>query len=407
MKKIIVITGILLIILSFANTVYAEAIPELPADWSSPYYIIGEDSEGRVFIHGFSDISGLYATEGTRPSLITTVDIMKQTNRYWPQYGEHEFSQDSYIDPYGPTSQYGDMAFKSSLYGTIWDNIIYINFTVRRQDGSIFMRPTGWTPIMNINLVDILTGAGLTPENPTIFDYFAGIQFDYDGFLGKLGIKLEAKKEGQDTYVPIQEWEYPEGGGTVNIDSHDIAYYNNASYKLTIYDNDEVINNYYYTVQTDVKNPYVDINYPVNGSSYDYYPNVNIRYRDMGELYIYINGSLYKRIQTKNKEGIEVIEGINGLFDIGLNTVYVEDVNSQTVATVQYMVMREGSDLSGELSEFEAESWVQELFNRVMNEYSMFFTYVKGIYSFLPVEIVGLVVIIMMLAVILWFTGRK
>lgn len=234
---------------------------------------------------------------------------------------------------------------------------------------------------------------------------FIGIDFDYSGFLGDLKVKLGKKEEGS-TYKIIKEWQYPKGEGHVSIPASEIPQGNKGEYIITIYEGDTIINQYPYTLNVE-ENPYCEINYPVNGQEYEYYPNVNIQYYNMGRLYIYINGEMYKQIDTKNKEGIEVIDGKNGLFDIGTNTVSVKDSNGQDVATVQYMVMREGSDLSGELSEFEAESWVQELFNRIMNEYSMFFKYVKGIYSFLPVEIVGLVVIIMMLSVILWFTGRK
>lgn len=277
---------------------------------------------------------------------------------------------------------------------------IYSNFTSAAYDART---------LNQISIIDYILGTGTTEENPTIFDYFAGINFDYEGFLGKVGIKLEAKKEGQETYVPIQEWEYPEGDGTVNIDSHDIVYYNNASYKLTIYDDDEVINNYYYIVNvTNEKQPYVDIIYPSNGFQYEYFPNINIEYYDMGDLKIYINEVLYKRISTSGKEGIEVIPGTHSLFQIGLNTIYVEDSNSQTVATVQYMIMREGDDPTIiDEPEFDSDGWVKELYQRIMSEYSQFFIYIKNIYSFLPYEILGLVVIVIMLSVVLWFTGRK
>ncbi len=260
-----------------------------------------------------------------------------------------------------------------------------------------------------MNLVDYVLGTGTTSDNPTIFDYFAGINFDYDGFLGKVGIKLEAKKDGHESYVPVQEWEYPAGEGSVNIDSHDIAYYDNASYKLTIYDGDEVINNCYYIVNTtNEKQPYIDIIYPSNGFQYEYFPNINIEYFDMGDLRIYINEVLYKRISTTGKEGIEVVPGTHSLFQIGLNTIYVEDSNNQTVATVQYMVMREGEDPTIiDEPEFDSDSWVRELYQRIMSEYSQFFIYLKNIYSFLPYEILGLVVIVIMLSVVLWFTGRK
>jgi hypothetical protein len=234
---------------------------------------------------------------------------------------------------------------------------------------------------------------------------FFGIDFDYSNFFGDLKLTI-GKKQEDSTYKIIKEWQYPKGAGHVSIPATEIPQGNTGEYVITIYEGNTIINQYPYTLNVE-EGPYCDINYPVNGQDYDYFPNVNIQYNDMGRLYIYINGEVYKTIQTNDKRGIEVIDGKNGLFDIGSNTVSVKDGNGQVVATVQYMVMREGSDFSGELSEFEAESWVQELFNRIMNEYSMFLTYVKGIYSFLPVEIVGLVAIVIMLAVVLWFTGRK
>ena len=234
---------------------------------------------------------------------------------------------------------------------------------------------------------------------------FFGIDFDYSGFFGDLRVQL-GKKEESGTYKIIKEWQYPRGSGHVSIPANEIPQGNKGEYMITIYEGDTIINQYPYTLNVD-KEPYCEINYPVNGMSYDYFPNVNIRYYDMGRLYIYINGEMYKQIQTKDKEGIEVVSGKFDLFDIGLNTVTVMNSSGQDVATVQYEVLREGADPTGELPEFEAESWVKELFNRIMNEYSLFFEYVKSMYAFLPVEIVGLVGIIMMLSVILWFTGRK
>lgn len=235
---------------------------------------------------------------------------------------------------------------------------------------------------------------------------FFGIDFEYSGFFGDLKVQL-GKKEESGTYKTIKEWQYPKGSGHVSIPASEIPQGNKGEYVITIYEGDTIINQYPYILNVEEKEPYCEINYPVNGQSYNYYPNVNIRYYDMGFLNIYINGEMYKRISTNGEEGIEVIDGKNGLFDVGMNTVSVKDSDGQVVATVQYMVMREGLEPNEELPEYEAESWVQELFNKIMNEYSLFFEYVRGIYGFLPVEIVGLVVIIMMLAVVLWFTGRK
>jgi len=235
---------------------------------------------------------------------------------------------------------------------------------------------------------------------------FFGIDFDYSGFFGDLKIQL-GKKQESGTYKIIKEWQYPKGEGHVSIPESEIPQGNKGEYVIYIYEGDTIINQYPYTLNVEEKGPYCEINYPVNGQNYNYYPNVNIKYNDMGKLYIYINGEMYKQIYTKDKEGIEVIDGTNKLFDIGLNTVSVKDSNGQVVATVQYMVMREGPDPNEELPEYEPENWVKEIFNKIMDEYSLFFEYVRGIYGFLPVEIVGLVIIIMMLAVVLWFTGRK
>ena len=234
---------------------------------------------------------------------------------------------------------------------------------------------------------------------------FFGIDFEYSGFFGDLTVQL-GKKEESGTYKTIKEWQYPKGSGHVSIPASEIPQGNKGEYMITIYEGGTIIQQFPYTLNVE-KEPYCEINYPVNGQSYNYKPNVNIRYYNMGRLYIYINGEMYKQIQTKDREGIEVIEGKNDLFDIGMNTVMVKDSNGQVVATVQYEVLREGLDSDYELPEFEAESWVRELFNRIMNEHSLFFEYVKSIYAFLPVEIIGLVGIIMMLSVILWFTGRK
>ena len=234
---------------------------------------------------------------------------------------------------------------------------------------------------------------------------FFGIDFDYSNFFGDLKLTI-GKKQEDNTYKEIKEWVYPPGAGHVSIPADEIPQGNTGEYIITIYEGDTIISQYPYVLNVE-KESYCEINYPVNGQSYNYYPNVSIRYNDMGKLYLYINGEMYKQIQTKDREGIEVIDGNNDLFDIGMNTVSVKDNDGQVVATVQYEVLREGLDPGYELPEFEAESWVKELFNRIMNEYSMFFEYVRGIYAFLPVELIGLVGIIMMLSVILWFTGRK
>ena len=186
---------------------------------------------------------------------------------------------------------------------------------------------------------------------------FFGIDFDYSGFFGDLKLQI-GKKQESGTYKIIKEWQYPKGSGHVSIPASEIPQGNKGEYMITIYEGDTIINQYPYVLNVEEKQSYCDINYPVNGQSYNYYPNVNIRYFDMGRLYIYVNGEMYKQIQTKDREGIEVIEGKNDLFDIGMNTVLVKDSNGQVVATVQYEVLREGQEPNGELPEFEAESWV-------------------------------------------------
>ncbi len=268
------------------------------------------------------------------------------------------------------------------------------------------MHPDWGYPITDIIYMNYASGlAEVTLEVEENQNSFLGLDFDYSGFWGDLKIQL-GKKQESGTYKVIKEWQYPKGSGHVSIPADEIPQGNKGEYVITIYEGDTIINQYPYTLNVE-KESYCEINYPVNGQSYNYKPNVNIRYFDMGRLYIYINGEMYKQIQTKDREGIEVIDGKNDLFDVGMNTVSVKDSKGQVVATVQYEVLREGLETEYELPEFEAESWVRELFSRIMNEYSMFFEYVKSMYAFLPVEIVGLVGIIMMLSVILWFTGRK
>lgn len=275
-----------------------------------------------------------------------------------------------------------------------------------RQGGTIITMPSWGMYVHDFIYMNYASGlAETTLEVEENQSSFFGIDFDYSGFFGDLKLQI-GKKQESGTYKIIKEWQYPKGSGHVAIPASEIPQGNKGEYMIMIYEGDTIINQYPYVLNVD-KESYCEINYPVNGQRYNYCPNVNIRYYDMGKLYIYINGEMYKQIYTKDKEGIEVILGKNELFDIGLNDVSVKDSNGQVVATVQYEVLREGLDPDYELPEFEAESWVRELFNRIMNEYSLFFEYVKSMYAFLPVEIVGLVGIIMMLSVILWFTGRK
>ena len=299
-------------------------------------------------------------------------------------------------------------------YQIRWENVSYEIYQYSINEGGPWVRKgktinnsENWgTRQHDIIFMNYASGlAEVTLEVEENQSSFFGIDFDYSGFFGDLKLQIGKKQEGG-TYKIIKEWQYPKGSGHVSIPASEIPQGNTGEYIITIYEGDTIIQQYPYTLNVE-KESYCEINYPVNGQSYNYYPNVNIRYYDMGKLYIYINGEMYKQIQTANREGIELIDGQNELFDIGLNDVTIKDSNGQVVATVQYMVMREGSDPDYELPEFEAESWVKELFDKIMNEYSLFFEYVKSMYAFLPVEIIGLVGIIMMLSVILWFTGRK
>lgn len=394
MKKLICAIIVIIMVITFTVNIYAEMIPSelfpLP---------ISTEPEHLIYMHLYiwdSDIG-----DGTIRCVYTELPCLEYDTHYAQTYKDSE-------------GVWHQSDWELFIYNTVSEKWSKNGTTVRDSSHTITKDCTIYlinsTPMLtSINLVDDIAGTGTTPENPTIFDYFAGINFDYEGFLGKVGVKLEAKKDGQESYVPIQEWEYPEGEGTVNIDSHDIAYYNNGDYRVTIYEGDRVVNTYYYIVNTTTeKQPYIDIIYPSNGFQYEYFPNINIEYFDMGDLRIYINEVLYKRISTTGKEGIEVVPGTHSLFQIGLNTIYVEDINSQTVATVQYMVMREGDDPTIIVEpEFDSDNWVRELYQRIMSEYSQFFIYIKNIYSFLPYEILGLVVIVIMLSVVLWFTGRK
>lgn len=373
MKKISVLI-ILVIIMSIGVSVYAEysePLPEQPSDMPCIFISKNVHDWGNVYVLYYSNIP--VRLEDYR-QLITGKwgwDVIHPQGQRLRKYIQNEGSSEWQFQ--------GTFNYSEDTNGGFTEYVVYTNYSIGQT------------------LVDL----EVAEENYSFF----GIDFEYSNFFGDLKLEL-GKKQEDSTYKILKEWQYPSGAGHVSIPADEIPQENKGEYIIIIKEGDMIVNQYPYTL--DVKeSPYCEINYPVNGQDYDYYPNVNIQYYDMGRLYIYINGEMYKQINTENKEGIEVIDGKNGLFDIGQNTVSVKDSNGQVVATVQYMVMREGSDLSGELSEFEAESWVQELFNRIMNEYSMFFTYVKGIYSFLPVEIVGLVVIIMMLAVVLWFTGRK
>lgn len=379
MKKYLVLLLIVVsIILSLSITVNAEYIEPLPANSHNlPYMLIVHYDDGP---HSNASYAIIYSSE---PLYVISTDAYGDETGYLKMDtldGGKIITLHTYIQIEGEYT-WGNESYSENFGGNLTcSDIVYANYS--------------------------LGLASTTFELEESQSSFFGIDFDYSGFFSDLHVKL-GKQEDNGTYKIIKEWQYPKGDGHVSIPASEIPQGNKGEYIITILEGDTIINQYPYTLNVEEKGPYCEINYPVNGQDYDYFPNVNIRYYDMGRLYIYINGEMYKQIQTKNKEGIEVVEGSNDLFDIGLNTVTVRDSNGQAVATVQYMVMREGSDTSIEHPEFEAESWVQELFNRIMNEYSLFFTYVKGIYSFLPVEIVGLVVIIMMLAVILWFTGRR
>ena len=374
MKKIAVII-IFVIIVSVgvsAYAVYIEPLPEQPSELPCIYIFKELGVSGQAIytlyyanvpmrLGDYVELTGdRYVWQVIYPQGITFRKYVQiEGNSDWEYHGVYSYNEDK--------------------VGGIADYVVYTNTSMGKA------------------VVDL----EVSENNSSFF----GIDFDYSGFFGDLRVQL-GKKEESGTYKIIKEWQYPKGSGHVSIPASEIPQGNKGEYMITIYEGDTIINQYPYVLNVK-KESYCEINYPVNGQSYNYYPNVNIRYYDMGRLYIYINGEMYKQIQTKDKEGIEVVSGKVDLFDIGLNTVTVMSSSGQDVATVQYEVLREGLDSDYELPEFEAESWVGELFSRIMNEYSLFFEYVKSMYVFLPVEIVGLVGIIMMLSVILWFTGRK
>ena len=377
MKKIFFLMIIFVIIVSVGVAVYAAYIEPLPENtYNLPYMIITYQRAGE---HSSKNTYSLVYTD--RPIEVVSLDAFGDETGYMAlgvlegHYAMHEFLQDE-----GNEWWYGEYYTPGTDGAWTCHEIVYCNYS--------------------------LGLASTTFELEENQSSFFGIDFDYSGFFGDLKLQI-GKKQEDGTYKIIKEWQYPKGSGHVSIPENEIPQGNKGEYAIIIYEGDTIINQYPYIMNVEEKEPYCEINYPVNGQSYNYYPNVNISYFDMGRLYIYINGEMYKQIQTKDKEGIEVIDGQNDLFDLGMNTVSVKDSDGQVVATVQYEVMREGLDSDYELSEFEAESWVQELFNRIVNEYSLFFEYVESIYAFLPVEIIGLVGIIMMLSVILWFTGRK
>ena len=369
MKKVFFIVIIFVVIMSIGVSVYAEYIEPLPNQPSEYPYIFIEYSMNSYQLY-YSNIP------------LGVDNYREWGDKYvWDLIYPQGVEFVKYVQPEDSTQWYchGTFSFDEETRQYVIEYIIYANYSV----GSA--------------LIDL--------EVSEYNNSFFGIDFDYSGFWGDLRVQL-GKKEESGTYKTLKEWQYPKGSGHVSIPANEIPQGNTGEYVITIYEGDTIINQYPYVLNVE-KESYCEINYPVNGQSYNYFPNVNIRYYDMGRLYIYINGEMYKQIQTKDREGIEVVSGKVDLFDIGLNTVTVMNSSGQDVATVQYEVLREGVDPDVEYSEFEAESWVQELFNRIMNEYSLFFEYVKSIYAFLPVEIVGLVGIIMMLSVILWFTGRK
>ena len=371
MKKVFFIVIIFVVIMSIGVSVYAEYTEPLPTQPSEYPYIFICKEAGRYYALYYSNIPIRLENYRELYSGKYVWDVIHPQGQKLAKYIEDE--------EYPGWTYGGIFEYFEDTNGGYTEYIVYTNASI----GQTF--------------VDL----EVEEENYSFF----GIDFEYSNFFGDLKLEL-GKKQEDSTYKILKEWQYPSGAGHVSIPADEIPQENKGEYIIIIKEGDTIVNQYPYTLDVE-EGPYCEINYPVNGQDYDYYPNVNIQYNNMGRLYIFINGEVYKTIQTNNKKGIEVIDGRNGLFDIGSNTVAVKDSDGQVVATVQYMVMREGADPSLEYPEFEAESWVQELFNRIMNEYSLFFTYVKGIYSFLPVEIVGLVVIIMMLAVILWFTGRK
>jgi len=375
-KYFIMFLIVITIILAFSIAAYAEyELPDtMPTNTENLPYIVylyvSPDSNNQQYKVIYTSVPHyiIYETEflGRQCYLMRWENVRYEVWQYDIKEG-------------GPWKRLGDGVNYSDSWGAYLDDIIYMNYASGLAEVTLEVE-----------------------ENQSSF---FGIDFDYSGFFGDLKLQI-GKKQEDSTYKIIKEWQYPRGSGHVSIPASEIPQGNKGEYMITIYEGDTIINQYPYVLNVE-KDPYCEINYPVNGQSYNYFPNVNIRYFDMGRLYIYINGEMYKQIQTKDRDGIEVIDGNNDLFDIGMNTVSVKDSNGQVVATVQYEVLREGVDPNVEYPEFEAESWVRELFNRIMNEYSLFFEYVKSMYAFLPVEIVGLVGIIMMLSVILWFTGRK
>lgn len=373
MKKIFQII-IVVIIMSIGVSVYAEYIEPLPEQPSDcPYLFIGKyEASSKQYVLIYTN----------KPVRLENYRLWIDGRYVWDLIYPEGTKEVKYIQLEGETDwdYVGTRYYEEGADHYIIDYPVYVNYSL---------------------------GIGTTTfeleENQLSF---FGIDFDYSGFFGDLKLQIGKKQEGGTTYKTIKEWQYPKGSGHVSIPASQIPQGNKGEYIITIYEGDTIIQQFPYTLNVE-KESYCEINYPVNGQSYNYYPNVNIRYYDMGRLSVYINGEMYKQIQTKDREGIEVIDGKNGIFDVGMNTVSVKDGNGQVVATVQYEVLREGLDPGNELPEFEAESWVQELFDKIMNEYSLFFEYVKSMYAFLPVEIVGLVGIIMMLSVILWFTGRK
>jgi len=378
MKRIIQII-IFVIIVSIGVAVYAGYTEPIPDNrYNLPYMIILYNDEGK---HAHENYRLIYSSV---PLVVTELDFYGDETGYMGLRGmvgdEEKFTVHYYI--YEKSTGWYEMYYRTSEdRRTVWTcmEIVYTNYSV-----------------------GLATTTFELEENQSSF---FGIDFDYSCFWGDLKLQI-GKKEESGTYKILKEWQYPKGSGHVSIPAGEIPQGNKGEYVIIIYEGDTIIQQFPYTMNVE-EGPYCEINYPVNGMSYEYFPNVNIRYKDMGRLYIYINGKIYKVIYTKDIEGIEVIDGNDKRFDIGMNTVTVEDSNYKVVATVQFEVLREGPDLGGGIPEYEAESWVKELFNKIMNEYSLFFEYVRGIYGFLPVEIVGLVVIIMMLAVILWFTGRK
>lgn len=376
MKKYVVLFLIVVsIILLLSNTVHAAYAEPLPENkYGLPYMII-------IYLRGghHAGYDAYQVIYTSRPLVVKSLD--------W-------FGDDTGVLGIGVLEGTYDIHLYEQKVGAGWREVYY--------DKNINGNWT-CTEIVNTNYsLGVVTFE--LEENQSSF---IGIDFDYSWFFGDLKLQIGKKEKETGQYKIIKEWQYPKGSGHVSIPAEEIPQGNKGEYIIIIYEGDTIIGEYPYKLNVE-EGPYCEISYPVNGQSYNYYPNVNIRYKDMGILSIYINGEMYKRIFTEGKEGIEVIEGNSDMFDLGQNTVSVRDYyGGQVVATVQYEVLREGPKPKDEIPEFEAESWVKGIFSKIMNEYSMFFEYVRGIYAFLPVEILGLVVIIMMLSVILWFTGRK